>query len=125
MGSFLRTTATVIALAGISFVAYTHYHHSHLVTNSRGLRQIGILGPPIDRAVVITPKEIGGPITAGSHVAVLVAGSVLYRNMYVLSASTDDKTVTLRATRKQAAALVHLSEAANHQLVLRSHPRTQ
>jgi len=118
MGSVLRTTATVIALAAISLVAYSHYHHRHLVTNAP---QVGQLGGPIDRAVVITPREIGA-ITAGTHVAVLVGKNVLYRNMYVLAASTDAKTVTLRATRNQAAALFHLSRSGDHQLVLWGKP---
>jgi len=40
--------------------------------------------------------------------------------MYVLGASPDGKTVTLRATRNQAAALIRLSRTANQQLVLRA-----
>jgi hypothetical protein len=119
MRNFLRATGTVIALAAIALVAYTHYHPHHRVKNPRHDRFIAMLGGPIDRAVIIRPKEISGAITAGSHVAVLVARSVLYRDMYVLSAGTDSKTVTLRATPNQAAALIRLSRTAHHQLVLR------
>ena len=61
----LRASATVIALAAISFLAYTHYHH-HLVTNTGGDLPIGVL-------VARTQIHKG---TAGSVIAARVLYSV-------------------------------------------------
>lgn len=122
MRSFLRIPATVIALGAISFFAYGHYRHRHgvLGTGGKPVRLFG-LGPPIDRALVIRPKKIDRSIAAGDHVAILIAKSVLFSDMYVLK-GTDGKTVTLRATRNQAAALIRLSRPTNRQLVVQRKP---
>ena len=86
----------------------------------------GCLGGPSERAVTLaSPKEIGGPITAGSHVDVLAASNghrsrLLLRNMYVLSTNND--AVTLGATLIQAGNLIHLAGTANHRLVVRREP---
>jgi Flp pilus assembly protein CpaB len=90
------------------------------------------LGPPLQRAVVITPKEeIDGPINVGSHVDVLVTNRrhdsqsrpslrEVFRNMYVLNVSTSADTVTLRAlTPTQAGTLYRLSGPANDRLIVR------
>jgi len=74
------------------------------------------------RALVVpSPKEIGGPIAAGSHVDVLVGTNKssklreLYRNMEVLEA--NGRHVTLRATPTQTGKLIHAMQ--HERLVLR------
>jgi hypothetical protein len=65
-----------------------------------------------ERAVVVSsPKEIGGPIAAGSHVDVLVVTNKqgkfreLSRNLLVLD--VEHHQVTVRATVQQAGKLIH------------------
>jgi pilus assembly protein CpaB len=85
------------------------------------------------RAVTIplgSPQEVGGQITAGSHVDVWVESSaqgnngvtrpiakLLYQDMYVLTASSGN--VWLRATPTQAGALIFASSNYQIWLVLR------
>jgi len=87
------------------------------------------------RAVVISlgsPQEVGGQITAGSHVDVWVAlnGQTasgvsrpivreLYQDMYVLNAPANGGNVTLRADPRQAGTLIYASQNAQIWLVLR------
>ena len=88
------------------------------------------------RAVVISlgsPQEVGGQITAGSHVDVYIAmtGSnssgvtrptvrELYQDMYVLNApASGGGNVTLRANPRQAGTLIYASQNAEIWLVLR------
>jgi pilus assembly protein CpaB len=88
-----------------------------------------------ERAVVVqldSPQEVGGQITAGSHVDVWIAfngqGSngatrpivrELFQNMTVLNAPSTGGNVTLEATSRQAGALIFASENATIWLVLR------
>jgi pilus assembly protein CpaB len=90
---------------------------------------------PSQRAVVVSldsPQQVGGQITAGSHVDVWVAFSgqsssgvsrpivrELYQNMTVLNAATSGGNVTLKATSKEAGTLIFASENATIWLVLR------
>ena len=78
-----------------------------------------------ERALVVpSPKEIGGPIAAGSHVDVLVATNKsgklreLERNVQVLAVS-DHRTVTLRLTPRQAGKLIYAMGHTSERLVLR------
>jgi Flp pilus assembly protein CpaB len=87
------------------------------------------------RAVVVSldsPSQVGGQISAGSHVDVWVALSAqsasgvarplvreVMQDMYVLNATTNGGNVTLRATPKQAGELVFASQNAKIWLVLR------
>jgi Flp pilus assembly protein CpaB len=90
---------------------------------------------PKQRAVVISlgsPQEVGGQITAGSHVDVWITSSgqggngvsrpiakLLYQNVYVLNAATNGGNVTLRATSKQAGTIIYASQNSQIWLVLR------
>ena len=87
------------------------------------------------RAVVISlgsPQEVGGQITAGSHVDVWVTttgqgqggvtrpiAKLLFQNMYVLNAATDGGNVTLRATPTQSGQIIYASSNDQIWLVLR------
>jgi pilus assembly protein CpaB len=87
------------------------------------------------RAVVVplgSPQEVGGQITAGSHVDFWVTSSgqgstgvsrpiakLLFQNMYVINAGTSGGNVTLRATPKQAGQIIFASQNAQIWLVLR------
>jgi pilus assembly protein CpaB len=87
------------------------------------------------RAVVIplgSPQEVGGQIGGGSHVDVWVTTSsqsangvtrpiakLLYQDMYVLNAAPSGGNVTLRATPKQAGAIIYASSNSTIWLVLR------
>jgi hypothetical protein len=86
-----------------------------------------------ERAVVLTsPKEVGAPITVGSHVDVWVTrdgqaagGGMLQiskplRDMSVLNVSTSGRTVALRAAPEQAGRLIHFT-GTDDRLVLRLH----
>src|SRR5690348_13263644 len=57
MRGSLRTTAALIALAAISFLLFTHYHHRHLVVDT---------GPPVSVLVAKTLIQRG---TAGDVIA--------------------------------------------------------
>jgi Flp pilus assembly protein CpaB len=88
-----------------------------------------------ERAVVIplgSPQEVGGQIGGGSHVDVWVTTSsqsangvtrpiakLLYQDMYVLNAAPSGGNVTLRATPKQAGAIIYASSNSTIWLVLR------
>ena len=90
---------------------------------------------PNQRAVVValgSPQEVGGQISAGSHVDVWVTSSgqgsngvsrpiakLLFQDMYVLNAGTSGGNVTLRATPTQAGQLIYASSNAQIWLVLR------
>jgi Flp pilus assembly protein CpaB len=87
------------------------------------------------RAVVVplgSPQEVGGQITAGSHVDFWVTSSgqgstgvsrpiakLLFQDMYVLNAGTNGGNVTLRATPRQAGQIIFASQNAQIWLVLR------
>ncbi len=87
------------------------------------------------RAVVVkldSPQQVGGQITAGSHVDVWVAFNgqaangvsrpivrELYQNMTVLNASANNGNVTLAATSRQAGTLIFAAQNATIWLVLR------
>jgi Flp pilus assembly protein CpaB len=90
---------------------------------------------PTQRAVVVSlgsPEEVGGQITAGSHVDVYVSSSaqsstgvtrptvkLLFQDMYVLNAATDGGNVTVRATPTQAGQLIFASQNTTIYLTLR------
>ena len=62
MRSVLRTTATVIALGAISFLAYAHYHHRNPVTRrgSKPVRSVGLGGPMQFRASSSSRRRLAG-----------------------------------------------------------------
>jgi hypothetical protein len=75
---------------------------------------------PNRRALIVpSPKEIGDPIAAGTHVDVLLANGgklrELERDMQVLSVS--GKGVALRATTRQAGKLIYAMQ--HERLILR------
>jgi Flp pilus assembly protein CpaB len=88
---------------------------------------------PGQRAVVVSlgsPQEVGGQISAGSHVDFWVTSSgqgstgvsrpiakLLFQDMYVLG--TNGGNVTLRATPRQAGQIIFASQNAQIWLVLR------
>ncbi|HXH96009.1 MAG TPA: Flp pilus assembly protein CpaB [Gaiellaceae bacterium] len=87
------------------------------------------------RAVVVnlgSPEEVGGQIASGDRVDVWVGINAqasfgvtrpivreLFQNMYVMNAGTNGGNVTLRATPRQAGALIFASDNARIWLVLR------
>jgi Flp pilus assembly protein CpaB len=91
--------------------------------------------PRTQRAVVVSlesPNQVGGQITAGSHVDVWTAfngqGSngvtrpvvrELFQNMTVLGVASSGGNVTLEATPRQSGTLIFASENATLWLVLR------
>lgn len=91
--------------------------------------------PRTERAVVISlesPNQVGGQITAGSHVDVWTAfngqGSngvtrpvvrELFQDMTVLNVASSGGNVTLEATPRQSGTLIFASENATIWLVLR------
>jgi pilus assembly protein CpaB len=91
--------------------------------------------PRSDRAVTVqlqSPNQVGGQVSAGSHVDVWVAfngaGSngvsrpiahELYQNMTVLNVASSGGNVTLEGTSKQVGTLIFASENATIWLVLR------
>ena len=80
------------------------------------------VGGLAQRAVTVRPRKTGGTIAPGSHVDVLVGvdghSHELFENMYVLNVSTNEGTVTLRATPQQASTLARLSRTGKHWLVV-------
>jgi Flp pilus assembly protein CpaB len=99
-------------------------------TSNSIVNQIG----PGQRAVVVTlgsPEQVGGQITAGSHVDAWVSGSnqsanngantqsvvLLYQNLYVLGINGGN--VTFRVTPVQAGRLIWASQNATLYLALR------
>ena len=89
---------------------------------------------PNERAVVVSlgsPEQVGGQITAGSHVDVWVSGTSqsstngankqsvfeLFQNMYVMGVSGGN--TTMRATPTQAGQLIWSAQNAHIWLVLR------
>lgn len=75
---------------------------------------------PSRRAVIVSPREIRGHVTAGSHVDVWDGGRHrLYSDMDVLAVGAADGTVTLGATPRQAGRLIYLIRTSKARLILR------
>jgi hypothetical protein len=104
-------------------VALTRIHAGQQFVAADFGAPVFVLIPGDESVSLKSPKEVGGPITIGSYVEVLVnshghGSRQLFRRMYVLDTDTDGDIVSLEATPKQAAKLHQLSRTANYRLVV-------
>lgn len=123
---FVETGAIVDPAALAGTVALSDISPGQQLTTAVFGRSPSVGGFNLRALVIPSPEEIGGKISAGSHVDVLVVSNKsrkpreLYRNMLVLVASST--TVTLRTlSPTQAGKLIYLEGQKDRRLILRLH----